>query len=496
MLYRVTASIMILIMGIPTIAPAQIYSTRAARNTSRTQTSLAQPAETDSTITKTPETPPRVGLDAPIDPATYVVGPGDKFILFVRPQAMEIPLTVLPEGRVLVPNAGLVQAAGLTIDQFREELARTLSSFYRGSEFYCQLVTPRTFIAYVLGDVQSPGAVQMVAPFRVTAAIEAVGGVTGRGTERKIEIREGDRVVSAVDLVKFQRLGDASDNPMLHEGQTVYVPARGPICSVTGEVWHGGTLEYLEGETAADLVALSGGFTTNANRQDLVLERVDANGAVTIRHLGEPDLATTLVQDQDVVVVPDRRSFPGIDFVRVQGGGGRDGRIYLGPGETLDSFRPRFIRLRNDYDLANSRIERKKENGTIEFIPVDLSRLVEGDTTLAFPLKAGDVINIPSLDDIVFVTGNVVAPGKVDFQRGLPVGRYVAMAGGPNDEGSVDKIEIYDNKGNRREGDRDSVVFRGETILVKRRTSAILGSFFIGFVSLTSLMLSVYAVTK
>jgi hypothetical protein len=68
------------------------------------------------------------------------------------------------------------------------------------------------------------------------------------------------------------------------------------------------------------------------------------------------------------------------------------------------------------------------------------------------------------------------------------------MAGGPSSAGSVDKLRIYDSYGNERSGDHDSTVYRGETILVKRRTSVILGNLFIGFVSVTSLFLSVYAV--
>jgi hypothetical protein len=76
------------------------------------------------------------------------------------------------------------------------------------------------------------------------------------------------------------------------------------------------------------------------------------------------------------------------------------------------------------------------------------------------------------------------------------VGRYIARANGPTERGSVDKVEIYDSHGNRRSGNRDSVVYRGETILVKRRTGVVLGNLFLGMVTLTSLFLSVYAVTK
>jgi protein involved in polysaccharide export with SLBB domain len=497
MLYRVTASVMILVMTATTAAPAQLIpSSRRPRDPFRAApTSPLVAAPPDSTAGVTPTVVAR-GLDAPINPDEYVIGPGDLFVMVIKASGTEVSLRVLPEGTVLVPNAGRVRAAGLTITKFREELASAIGGYYRGSSFYCELVTPRTFVVYVLGQVRRPGPVEVSAPFRLDTIVLAAGGAAGRGSQREVEVRDKDGGVKVYDLLRFQRLGDLSHNPMLHEGQTVFVPSRGPAVEVAGEVWRGETYEIIPGETALDLIQLAGGFTTNADREDMVLERVGDDDRVTILPLDEASAATTVVQDKDVVVVPDRRSFPGIDFVRVQGGGGRDGRIYLQEGETLASFRPRFIRLRNDHDLANSRIERRDPSGRMEFIPVDLQRIVEGDTTASVTLVSGDVINIPRLDDIVFVSGEVVRPDQVEFQRGLPAGRYIAMAGGPTDAGSIDKLEIYDGQGNRRSGNRDSVVYRGETILVKRRTGVILGSLFIGFVSLTSLFLSVYAVIR
>ena len=282
---------------------------------------------------------------------------------------------------------------------------------------------------------------------------------------------------------------------MLHEGQTVFVPSRVHTCDVTGEVWRTGPYEILPGETIMDIVALAGGFTTNADPSQIVLEKLSTDEKVSITEMDQATASTTTVTDRDVIVVPDKRSFPGIDFVRVQGGGGRDGRIYLGEGETMQSFLPRFIRLRNDFDLANARIERKTADGAFEFVNVDLAKILEGDTSAVdVDLKSGDVINIPRLEDVVYVAGEVVRPGEIDFQRGLPAGRYIAMAGGPSERGSIDKLEIYDSYGNERSGDHDSTVYRGETILVRRRTGVILGNLFIGFVSLTSLFLSVYAV--
>ncbi len=494
MLTRVVSSVMILVMTATSVAPAQSLSTRRSRDPFKQAASPTSPAApgVDSLAVGTRPIPR--GFDAPVDPKTYVIGPGDQFILFFKPTAQEIPLRVLPEGTVMVPNAGLVRAAGLTIEAFRAELARSLSSFYRSSEFFCELVMPRTFVVYVLGEVATPGPVAMLPPFRVDTAITAAGGITDQGSERAVEIREEGKPTVTVDQVKLTRLGDVSMNPMLHEGQTLFVPSRVQACDVTGEVWRTGTYEILPGETVMDIIALAGGFTTNAETGEIVLEKLSVDEKVSIVKMDEATARTTAITDRDVIVVPDKRSFPGIDFVRVQGGGGRDGRIYLEQGETVQSFLPRFIRLRKDFDLSHARIERKDAQGNFEFINVDLARVVEGDTTVNVVLKSGDVINIPRLEDVVYVTGEVTRPGEIDFQRGLPAGRYIAMAGGPSNQGSIDKLQIYDTYGNRRDANRDSVVYRGETILVKRRTGVILGNLFIGFVSLTSLFLSVYAV--
>ena len=493
MLFRVVAYAMIYVVGVASVAPAQSISTRRSRDPFK----LAAPpaALADTTAALEGRYIPR-GLDAPVDPKTYVIGPGDQFILFFKTSGQDVPLMVLPEGSVVVPNAGMVRAAGLTIEAFRAELTRSLSSFYRASEFFCELMVPRTFVVYVLGEVKTPGPVQMVPPFRLDAALSGAGGVTDRASERAIEIREEGVPTRAIDQVKFRRLGDTGMNPMLHEGQFIFVPSRGPACQVAGEVWRDGPYEILPQETVIDLIVLAGGFTTNAERDKIVVEQLSDDEKVSIIELSEEEARTTLVEDRDVIVVPDKRSFPGIEFVRVQGGGGRDGRIYLQEGETLQSFLPRFIRLRNDYDLANARIERKHSDGNVEFIPIDLASVLEGDSTVTVVLESGDVINIPKLDDVVFVSGEVTLPGEIDFQRGLPAGRYIAMAGGPSERGSIDKLEIYDSYGNTRDGNRNSVVYRGETILVKRRTGVILGNLFIGFVSLTSLFLSVYAVIR
>ena len=333
-------------------------------------------------------------------------------------------------------------------------------------------------------------------PFRLDRAIEGSFGVTERGSRRAIEIRNDDGTVEKVDLDRFYRLGELDHNPVLHEGQTVFVPTKMPTYSIIGEVWHSGRLEAVPGETIADAVEMAGGFTAFAAMEQVTLERMSDHEILSVTRIDSADFDTTEIQGRDIIVISDVRTFPGTGSVLVQGGRGREGRILISEGETLGMFITRFIRLRDDHDLENAVVERGDSNGTVQFIPVDLTLVIEKQGDVDLVLEPGDVISIPVRDDLVYVTGEVTLPGPVDFQRGLPASRYIAMAGGQTARGSIDRLEIFDTEGNRRSGNRDARVYRGETILVKRNKSSVFGTLFVGFTSLASLILATIALSR
>lgn len=440
------------------------------------------------------------GLDVPVDPDTYVIGPADVFVLSIRGQTQtEFNLRVLPEGIVILPNLGAFQAAGLTITEFRGQLFDALKSYYRNVEFDCYLLIPRSFVVYVLGAVKDPGAVELYAPFRAATALRLAGGITLPGSLREIELRENGRTVRTVDLFSFFSTGEVEENPVLREGQSLYVPVRTSLATVIGQVWDAGVFEIKEGETAADLVKFAGGITSYADTERILLESYGADGRVSVRTVSYDELDGVELVDQDVVVVPDRRSLAGNAFVRVFTRGGRSGKIYIEEGETLGKFIPRFLRANDLNDLTRAVIERRGEDGELTFIPVNLASTAgheTGEADLSFELHSGDVIAVPALEDKVYVAGEVVEPGQVEYQHGMPAERYVTLAGGPTSDGGFDKLSIYSSGGKKRKADRTSIVYPGDTIVVERKTSKIIGSAFLSLASLTGLALSIVAVTR
>ena len=436
-------------------------------------------------------------LEGPVDPETYILGPSDELSLIIRgPQTSVQPLRVLPEGYLLLPNIGPYRVTGLTLAQLKTDVQTALRKYYRNVEIDVVLTKPRSFVVYVSGEVARPGAVELTAPARVGHAIAVAGGVAGDGSARLIEVWEGGEKVAVADLYRFLQEGRLDANPMLREGQTVHVPPRYMRVSAVGELRKSGNFEIVAGETVEDLLRFSGGFTTAADTTHMLLERTTPGEEVVTVVFPRDSAATIELKDLDVVVVPDLVSFHGVEGVEVLGGGGRTGTFQVAQSEKLSEFMYRLWRFTPKYDVESAVIERYVRPEEPQYIYFNVRDVLDGQAVGDTILRPGDTVSFPSKERQVFVTGQVVLPGPFPFQPGFTAERYIALAGGPNGDGTYGRIDIFAENGTLRSGDRHSLVYRGETIVVKTKLSRQLAGLFYGAATLTSLILSIYAVSQ
>ena len=116
-------------------------------------------------------------------------------------------------------------------------------------------------------------------------------------------------------------------------------------------------------------------------------------------------------------------------------------------------------------------------------IPVDFTKLTQkGDLTQNIKLEPGDSIVAP-LADLVYLQGEVKAPGSVKYTQDLTVVRAITMAGGLTPLAAGGRVDILRGKGEKKErirvdidkmmraGDetRDILVKPDDIILVPQR---------------------------
>jgi polysaccharide export outer membrane protein len=427
-------------------------------------------------------------LERVVDPDSYVLGPYDEIgITIMGTEPRTFTLRVLPEGDVLIPGVGPVHADGLTLTEFRGAVADKVNTYFRNVELFCYLETPAFFRVFVTGEVKNPGVVAVSGVERVTDAIEKAGSVKDNGSLRLITLERGGELMR-VDLLRFLVQGDLKHNPFLRSGDRVHVPPAGWHAAIDGQVKRPGSHEIVEGETIADLIALAGGFTTDALDDSVLVTRVSSGGITTVS-VSKAQFDMPL-RDLDEIGVFDR--LKGRRYVQVEGATLRTGRFSLAQNEGIADLIVRAGGLKSTADRSAAYVQ--KRDGTS--VRVDLENYLSPDPASDLVLADGDMLTIPEMRRTVTVGGEVNEPGEFGYRGDLTIVQYIGLAGGPSKDGSIDRVTVYSADGQRRDVNRNAHPNRGDVIIVKRSSYKILGDFFSGVIRIGTIVVSILILNK
>ncbi len=130
------------------------------------------------------------------------------------------------DGNIFFPYAGIIKAAGRTVEEIRKELTRKLSKYIERVQLDVRVASYRSQRVYVVGEVKVPG-VQLVKdiPLTVLEAITNAGGVTAESDRRNITLTRDDKSYS-INLLALYEGGETSQNVMLQHGDVLNIPDR------------------------------------------------------------------------------------------------------------------------------------------------------------------------------------------------------------------------------------------------------------------------------
>jgi polysaccharide export outer membrane protein len=161
------------------------------------------------------------------EPGEYRIGREDvlEVVVWHEPELTRV-VPVRPDGRISLPLAGEVEAAGKTPAELQQGLTQALTPFVRDATVAVLVREINAARVFVLGEVTRPGGFPLRGPVSVVQAIALAGGRTEFGGDEVVWLRQKqdgkvERVrLSFEDLVK----GEAAGALWVKGGDVLYVP--------------------------------------------------------------------------------------------------------------------------------------------------------------------------------------------------------------------------------------------------------------------------------
>jgi polysaccharide biosynthesis/export protein len=446
-------------------------------------------------------------VDVPVQRNEYRLGPGDGLDVSVfGDRSLRFPVTVTPEGTVIIAGMGVVDVLGLTIDAAEEAVRGLVYRYYRNVGVHLALSHVRSFKVFVLGDVPDPGVKEATATTRVSEVLPAFTGPV----RRSIRLRRATGDTLSVDLLRFLRLGDLSANPTLREGDALIVEHVDETVEVFGRVGFPGSYQYRPGETMAALLELTmggAGFRADAADTVMVSRSVSAERRETYAFSRAEALGTAgrafVLEPFDAVFVPAIGNYREQQYATAEGQVRRPGDYPIRNGETTlrelvelaGGFAPdaslvhaQLLRTaRGDWtrdtalaqapdDQFLSPLDRQiariqaQSSGDARVV-IDFEQLfLAGADAYDQRLMNGDVLMVPRRPAGVQVMGAVPRPGVVEHAPHRRVNDYVELAGGFTrraDRGDV--VVLRAGTGTRLDAREAVTINAGDLIVVPYR---------------------------
>ncbi|MBA3892748.1 MAG: SLBB domain-containing protein [Gemmatimonadales bacterium] len=405
-------------------------------------------------------------MDAgPVD-ENYRLGPGDALVLILTGDVEQAHmLEVTREGFIVIPQAGQLYVANLTLGQLEDQLYSRLGRVYSGvrkspnarTRFQLSLARLRKVQVYVAGDVVRAGSYQVSAAGTVLNALYAAGGPTINGSFRRIDIRRGGKLVDSLDVYDYLTKGINQTDVRLQSGDVVFVPVQGGFAKVAGKVKRPAIYELRPDETLRDLIQFAGGFDPTAYQARVTIHRVlppasrgSGGRARVVIAVGADQFV-----DGEVPAVPiapgDSVTVHGVaerirSYVTVRGNVWVEGEVGHTPGMKLsdairlaggpkpDVYLDRILvtRVRDDSSMVQLRSAFRDTSGAV----VDEIILDEEDEIRVFSRSTFRT------ERYIAVVGAVRKPGRMPYREGMTVRDAVLLADGLTPDAWLQEAEV------------------------------------------------------
>jgi protein involved in polysaccharide export with SLBB domain len=375
-------------------------------------------------------------------PKGYIVGPKDELALQVFGVAQsKYNVTVSNEGKISIPDIGVFQIGGLTIEAVKSMLTQKMALRYSGMQgnspntfLQVALSNIRTIKVNMVGEISVPGTYSLPSYVNVFNALFAAGGPTIKGSFRAVQVYRNNIQVAEIDLYDFIVNGKISQNIRLEDNDVILVRPSSNTIVVNGEFRMPGIFEMKPKETLKDLLKYVGGFAENAYKELVTIQRKGITEK-QILDIKASQFSSVSLFDGDVVSanpILDKIS----NRVIISGAILRPGQYEWVKGMRIKDLVQKAGGFKGEAFLKNVILFRTKNDFTQEVISLDLTKISPTDTINNILLQEEDALSVKSIIDLreeyyVQISGEINSAGAYSYIDNMSAYDLILLAEGP-----------------------------------------------------------------
>ena len=443
----------------------------------------------------------------------YAVAVGDKIqVRFWGAFNFEALLVVDPQGNVFVPHAGPVRVVGVRNQDLQRLFESSIGKSFKSNVFsYASLAEAQPVRIFVGGFVNRPGLYNGTSMDSLLHFLDQAGGIDpDRGTFLDVQVKRAGQVRATASLYEFMFNGTM---PLiqLSDGDVIFVPSRQNTVMVSGLVHSAKRFEFQTTQKP-NVQTLAAQAKPQASATHVRITR----NTGTVRNTEYYPLAkaadVSLNDGDELEFTADK--LPGTITVRVEGEHTSPQEYVLPYGtplgqvmkdiqlrpdaepESLQLFR-QSVKQRQKEMLATSlrsleaalltarsgssdeaRLRKDEADLTLQWIerakniePLGQVQIAQTADLNQLLLENGDVLRIPRKDGLVLISGEVLFPNAVAFDKKLGLADYINRAGGYTQSADNSRVIVARRDGSFEQTNPNSFmsnlsVHAGDQVLV------------------------------
>lgn len=330
--------------------------------------------------------------------AWAALGPGDVVNVTVLGEpSLSGRFTVGPDGKLTLPMAGPVDAAGLEPSDLAASLARQLGEYLKYPQVSVDLIEQGKIKVAVSGEVRNPGVYMMPGGSKLTDALSAAGGVIDLGDPTQVRLVKPGVGEETYDLSELASPQGMLRDPVLASGYAVMVPRITPEkgYQVLGSVARPGLYGMYGPVPVWEAITRAGGLSQRADAEHAVITRqsgekvaVNLQRMLTVEGMSE----RVMLERGDTLSIPSLAS-----QVFLMGAVNHPGPVLLSQGATVLEALAQVGGLTPAAKPDQAYILRGTVGGAGGTrLPVKVGQmLAKADLTQNLGLEDGDILVVP-----------------------------------------------------------------------------------------------------